>query len=552
MKRGLTILLVLLMMSSLVLSACGQQSTDDSNSNGSDSSSSDSSSENSDSSEDASDSNSNVTLKIARQGWTDVRPPAEEMWMWKRYEEMTGIHVEWEEIPREGYEERKNIIIAANDLPDAFYQAPFSTDEIGKYGSQGTFISLSDLIEQNGPSIKEMFEQYPSIEKGLTMPDGNIYSLPYVCEDTLETSRRYNINKKWMDNLSLEVPSTVEELSNVLEAFKTQDANGNGDADDEYPLYFHDGMYNEFEMNLAGSFGLVNRGMAAGGEWIDLGPDGKVRFYPTDERMKELWQQMKEWWDAGYFHPETFSGIDYARWAADGSDDKIGLFSWNNRYYVGEKVGENYIQIPTFKGPHGDAIYAGVHPLMITNWSFMITSANQYPEETIKWVDFFYSPEGSMFGYFGEEDVTYNLDENGNPVYIDEILNYEGGAQLGAFQWVDNVYGGCYPFIEPPIEKRLAARGTNLEDFNGMAADAHLPFMPEEIWPAFPPTPEESEEISALLTDINAYIEEMRVKFITGEMSLDSDWDTYVETLNKMGLERYIEIKQQQYERYSQ
>jgi len=261
---------------------------------------------------------------------------------------------------------------------------------------------------------------------------------------------------------------------------------------------------------------------------------------------------MHEWWEAGYWHPETWSGIDYARWVSDGAEDKVGLFSWVAPGYLGDKVKENFWGISAFEGPHGDALLTWQDPLVRGIWSFMITNKNEYPVETIKWVDFFYSEEGTIFGFLGEEGVTFYYDEDGTPKYVDEIANYEGGQQLGAFQWVDNVYGGFYPYVDLDIATRLALRGVTFEDEFRCHQGDWENYKLEEIWADFPPTAEESEEISALLTDINAYINEMRVKFITGEADLDTEWDNYVQTLKRMGADRYLEIKQQQYERYNQ
>ena len=64
--------------------------------------------------------------------------------------------------------------------------------------------------------------------------------------------------------------------------------------------------------------------------------------------------------------------------------------------------------------------------------TFVITDACDDPEALIKWGDFFYSPEGTTFAAYGTEGEPYTLDENGQIVYCDDILNYDGGAQLGA------------------------------------------------------------------------------------------------------------------------
>lgn len=497
-----------------------------------------------------------ITLTAMRPSWQDVRPPAEDLWMFKRYEEITNIHIQWEEVPREGYGERKNIILASNDLPDLFYQGWFTTKEILDNGSSGAFIALDDIIPECNPSLTAVLEKYPDLKKALTMADGHIYSYPRMLPEVFEASQRYYINGEWLDNLGLSVPTTTDEMTEVLKAFRDQDANGNGDPNDEYPIDWVNGTSGEPLTGmplLMGSFGIGNRGstVSGGNARIDMGTDGKVRFIPTSEGYKNYLSQLKLWWDEKLFHPQTFTGEPYAQWVADGQADQVGLFQWVHPLFLGADVGRKYRGITTLKGPEGDATFTAVGvPWSIS--AMMITSANKYPKESAAWVDFFFSPEGTVFGYLGEEGVTYNVDENGDKVYVDEILNYKGGTQLGAFQWLDNVYGGGYPFMDMDYDTLLKAQKKDLEkDFLFLSRTDHEQYMPEEIWPVFPGTTEELDELTPLLTDMNTYIDECFTKFITGDMSLENDWDAYVSTLNQMGAERYLEIRQIQYERYS-
>src|SRR5699024_41996 len=84
---------------------------------------------------------------------------------------------------------------------------------------------------------KRMFQQYPGSEGQITQLDGNIYSLPVVNECYhCSVPNKFWINKTWLDNLGLEMPTTLDEFYDVLVAFRDQDANGNGDPNDEIPF----------------------------------------------------------------------------------------------------------------------------------------------------------------------------------------------------------------------------------------------------------------------------------------------------------------------------
>ena len=61
---------------------------------------------------------------------------------------------------------------------------------------------------------------------------------------------------------------------------------------------------------------------------------------------------------------------------------------------------------------------------------------------------------------------------------------------------------------------------------------------------------EDAAEFNRIAADINTYVAESRVKFITGELSLDDYESVYLKTLNDMGYERYLEILQEACDRY--
>ena len=62
-------------------------------------------------------------------------------------------------------------------------------------------------------------------------------------------------------------------------------------------------------------------------------------------------------------------------------------------------------------------------------------------------------------------------------------------------------------------------------------------------------TKNEAKERSTLVTDITSYVEQMVTQFITGEADIDATWETYVNTLKQMGLDRWLEIDQTAYSR---
>ena len=72
----------------------------------------------------------------------------------------------------------------------------------------------------------------------------------------------------------------------------------------------------------------------------------------------------------------------------------------------------------------------------------------------------------------------------------------------------------------------------------------------QHMLPAVTATPSEAEELAEMMSDINTYVEEMFVKFITGQEPL-SNFGAFQSRLQQMGIERAIEIKQAGLQRYN-
>ena len=69
-----------------------------------------------------------------------------------------------------------------------------------------------------------------------TMPDGHVYTFVSTgLAPFIGLNRLGCINQDWLDAVDMDIPTSLDELTEVLKAFKTQDPNGNGEQD-EIPL----------------------------------------------------------------------------------------------------------------------------------------------------------------------------------------------------------------------------------------------------------------------------------------------------------------------------
>ena len=150
-------------------------------------------------------------------------------WLQKK----TGVSLNFTTVNAENLTERVNVMMATGDVPDIMMSAGLSGNEIQYYGSNGLFRSFTPYIEKYGSVIKEVFQAKPVTRPMIEDLEGNIWALPRIteCYHCFRGPKAFYY-KPWLDKLGLEVPQTTEDFYEMLVAFKTQDPNGNGRADE--------------------------------------------------------------------------------------------------------------------------------------------------------------------------------------------------------------------------------------------------------------------------------------------------------------------------------
>ncbi|WP_020617866.1 extracellular solute-binding protein [Paenibacillus daejeonensis] len=466
-----------------------------------------------------------ITLKM----FTRVAPvngPFKDMPVFQDYEEMSNIKVEFIETPTDGFAEKKNLLFASNELPDALYRSGLSQLESIRYGSAGQLIPLEDLIENYAPNLKALMEEYPEIRAGITTPEGHIYAIPgIVTLGSARTDKRW-INQAWLDKLGLEVPTTTDELYEVLVAFRDGDPNGNGEAD-EIPMTARVGM--PIVNHMAGAFGLD----AQMGYNINLEGD-KVEIWSGSERYKELLMYLNKLYTEKLIDQELFSHTEAQYLAKQGTGNTGYFFDQTNNNFL--SIEDQYVGIAPPEGPHGDRLHSQISAVPRDYGAFAITPVNKHPEATMRWIDYFYSDEGSTLLRFGREGEHHEL-RDGIPYYTEELLSVaEDQAKMTPYA------GGGAPhlisdkvasFINPPQVQE--------------AFEELEPYLPEIRYA--PPMFDEAtaQQVNILRNDIDKYIEEQSTKFIVGALSFDK-WDEYQSTLEKMNIKELEKLYQEAYD----
>ena len=464
----------------------------------------------------------------------------------KWYEEKTGIKIEWELVTGD-VRQAINLQIASEDYPDIFLGFDFARSEQAAYYNQDVFIDLTDLIEEHGYHIKKMFENDPSIEKNLRHTDNKILGLPSLDLSFLRTTpNKMWVYKPWIDKLGADIPQTTEEFYELLKRFKTEDPNGNGIAD-EVPLASRNSRGGQSGLDLY----LMSSFLSWGTYGFSVDENGDAVFAPIQDEAKEGIRYIKKLYEEGLIHTESFV-MDKARMTAL-SENEVPILGCAPGVTVetftipGSETGryEEFVALPPLEGPNGvRQTMAGGGDSGLT--SFSITTSCENPEAAIKWIDWFYSeeaylksraPEGFRLAKDGE------IGYDGKPAKFaqDQVAASSGAADNS--KW--GITAVCY---WPQNNSISVADNTENKIQNENAYNAYLLYKPYErrgsVVVDFPVPDGVAEEYLELRSNIKAEIDSGFVSFIIGEKDIDKDWDVYVKRFYDLGLERYTEIVQ--------
>ena len=241
----------------------------------------------------------------------------------KRMEKATNVHIDWTNYQSD-FAEKRNLDISSGDLPDAIHNDGASDVELMNWAKQGVIIPVEDLINDYMPNLKKILDENPQYKSMITAPDGHIYSFPWIEElgEGKESIHSVNdmawINVDWLKKLNLPMPQTTDDLVKVLEAFKTQDPNGNG-KQDEIPMSFVNGGGNEDFKMLFGAFGIGDND-----DHLVVNNDGTVDFTADNEEYKEGVKFMRQLQEKGLIDKEAFEQ-DWNTYIAKGAEKLYGV-----------------------------------------------------------------------------------------------------------------------------------------------------------------------------------------------------------------------------------
>lgn len=272
------------------------------------------------------------------------------------YKDLTGVglispYVEWNGGTT--YQEQLNLKIASGEMPDIFYPVNGMEVDLVK---NGALLDLTDLLPEKAPHLWETIpkEVWDVIRSYDPSGKGRIYMIPSIVDYPVSGGI---IRQDWLDKLGLSMPKTQEEFVNVMRAFKTQDPNGNGQAD-EIPT---GGRQEARWMDRL--FSMYGIAMWEGNPQWDI-YDGKLTYSAVTKNMKDALRFISGLYKEGLLDQETLLN-DKAGWEGKIASNRVGVYyHWaqttNQKaesIYNATGVKPNLVVMPPISAPGYEGFY---------------------------------------------------------------------------------------------------------------------------------------------------------------------------------------------------
>ncbi|WP_226847435.1 extracellular solute-binding protein [Bifidobacterium lemurum] len=459
--------------------------------------------------------------------------------------------IRWTEVADNAWGQQKAAKMVAGEFPD-ISMSLFDPADASRYPSQ--FEDLAEHLDEM-PNVKEFLDERP-IARKMVEDDGHIYLLPSDRGKGYRVSATHMfINKTWLDKLGLDVPTTWDELEDVLKAFKTEDPNGNGETD-EIPMNIRSlgfGLWSP--LVLLNSTGLTTSFMGASastqGMYVD---DGEVKSILTSDNLKQVISYLHKLVEEGLIPKDalTRDGSQYdAQTISDGETAVTGVsIGWSAQGEYGN-LSDQYISLPALKAESSmdeeDVTWDYSQDFTEFAYALSVSPKAANKEAVYKVIDAMYSERISVEQYYGsigeyvtdQGDGTYEVSDKVYEKYVD---TREVAAQ-------DRFAG--YIADDVTINNDTNADAVSASDAAYADALANVDPVKDVVPIYVRPDSDDMDTLSENNTSIFNYANNQLATWLVSG-GIEDEWDDYLAKINErtLGLDQNIGIWQKWYNAY--
>lgn len=466
-------------------------------------------------------------------------------------ERRTNVHVDWTTVSGAAAIEQYSMMFASGDWDDIIFDGQNYTGGATAALENEVYLEISDIVAEHCPNYTKAMSLGEEFRKATHTNDGDLAGF-YMMEYSLEPAwYGVVVYQHLLDQYGLETPVTLADWENMMTV-----AMQNGQSYGYGMMPVSGTVNNPYTVLTAydtyGSFYQV---------------DGTIHYGPIEDAYRDALYKLKEWHQKGYLGPDWYGYSDSSSFynqilfdafgkeeciAADGMSGCLGVTAMKGFGNVNPDM--NVVALPNPVLNEGDTNHFRQLVPQVRDVFAAISTSAADPVLCAKWLDYRLSNEGKNLWTYGVEGETYEVNPDGTITQAQVILdarnsqgeNYDEAREAVANLLFWNATGCWYEWragISHYTEQQFEEKWLGYDWTEASPADYMLPLygiLAEDLVDGY----------SSILADITTYVNEMYVKFIIGEASLDTQWEEYVSRIETMNIQFCIEAQQRALDAY--
>ncbi len=432
--------------------------------------------------------------------------------------------------------EQFQLMVASGDYTDIIYS--FGSNYSGSIEGAVEDEIITDLapyLEEYAPDYTNYILTDEEVNLAVHTDAGYVPAFASIGNENVSVNGGQIIRTDFLDAVGKDMPTTYDELEDALTAFKDE-------LNIPSPYWSNPAGY---VVEMTAGYGVYP------GFYVE---DGQVKYGFYEKGYFDYLTMMNRWYENGLLYADFAAQQNQLQFPDSSlvTNNQVGV--WFNSLnemtsYTPETATDPNFAItgmPILTKEKGETTHfcTAFSRVSVNSGNFISTNCKDL-ELAMAWCNYWYTDEGTLLANYGIEGESYEM-VDGKPQFTDLVTNNPDMAFDIAISVYCEFNGGGYYVLNEKTdsnysEVQLQARKNWLENSDGA-----------NVYPSYAAlNAEESAVYGAKIGDVDTYVEEMTLKYITGAEPLtDESFQTYQATLDGFGMQDCIRVYQSAYDRY--
>lgn len=472
-------------------------------------------------------------------------------------EAATGVTLEFTEVSDSSAQEQFNMMIAAGDMCDLLPVMEYYSGGLAKAYEEEIILDIGEYVDEYMPNYAAVLDTLAESTVNSTLTDGHTLAF-YQIKDGSYSGNGFVTRGDWIEEMGWEWSGNLIDLDEFTEYCRAIQST----YDVPNTIYMYDGT-----VGVGAAFDTAIPALVSDG-FMTMITSSVFRYGDevasgwTTDGYRAYLEWILQMMDEGIIYRDYLS-LDTDRQVTNSLQASGTIGIWQSNADKISEVATNFdhngddnfavAAMPRVtQDPAAQYVWNDEVALVSTNAGFSLSSDCENPALVCQWENYFWTTEGYYLGNYGTEGDSYHMEGNtavfdwDNPITVTgrNAPNAEMAQQLFTMLRFSGMYVDNDMLLATFDD--VALNAVSLWTIEDSTDDRNYP---SSVKGSF--TTDETMEIAEFENDMLTYAQETCMKFLDGSMELnDENWNSYVETVNDMGMVRLLEIYQNAYDEY--